>query len=183
MKGPRWEYRAAGICVSLSAVDIASKYWLNSGSGLARKGLHRDTVLCFSQSPEAAAAWGQRWPGEDTAGALLHCPPEWHRSTSLCDYCPQRQGEMLDLQVVYWKFKVLTTALWFFFFFLIRFPTGETIIWAFVVISTKSQGCRSPLHPEPGQKEGELAEEVRGAQGRLCQGTGALNYSLSAGDC
>lgn len=114
---PRWEYRAAGICISLAAVDIASKYGLNSGSGLARKDLHRDTVLHFSQSSEAAAAGGQRWPGEDTAGTLLHCPPEYHRSTSLCYYCPQRQGEMLDLQVAYWKFKVLTTALWFFFFF------------------------------------------------------------------
>lgn len=32
---PRGEDRAAGICISLAAVDITRKYGLNSGSGLA----------------------------------------------------------------------------------------------------------------------------------------------------
>lgn len=66
---PRWEYRAAGICISLAAVDIANKHGLNSGSILAEAGLYRDIVLHYSWSSEAewappAAAQGQRWQRE-----------------------------------------------------------------------------------------------------------------------
>lgn len=76
---PRWAYRAAGICISLAAVDITNKYDLDSGSGLAWIDLCRDIALHYSRSSEAerappAAAWGQSWLGEHTAVMLQHCP-------------------------------------------------------------------------------------------------------------
>lgn len=99
---PRWEYRAAGICISLAAVDFTSKYGLNSGSSLARRDLHCDGAPQYSQSSEAeratpAAAWGQRGPGEFTTATLQLCPPEHPCSTSLRCQCPQQQGE-IDIQ-------------------------------------------------------------------------------------
>lgn len=76
---PRWEYRAAGICISLAAVAFTSKYGLNSGSSLAQRALHCDRAPQNSLSPEAeqatpAAAWGQRQPGEfPTAFSYKSC--------------------------------------------------------------------------------------------------------------
>lgn len=100
---PRWEYRAAGIYISLAAVDITNKYGLDFGHSLAQVGLYRDVALHYSWPSEAewalpAAAQGQRGPGERAAVMLLHHPPPKHPcSTSLWYWCPVPQEEIQPL--------------------------------------------------------------------------------------
>jgi len=65
---------------------------------------------------------------------------------------------MFVFQAVYWQFKVLSTVLRF---FETSFSIGETVIWAFVVISTKSLG--RGFSPAP-RACGERAGGGRGGQ-------------------
>lgn len=99
---PRWEYRAAGIYISLAAVDITNKYGLDFGHSLAQVGLYRDVALHYSWPSEAewalpAAAQGQSGPGERAAVMLLHHPPKHPFSTSLWYWCPVPQEEIQPL--------------------------------------------------------------------------------------
>lgn len=159
---PRWEYRAAGICISLAAVDFTCKYGLNSGSSSAQRDLQCDRAPQHSTAglqrhseprqlqPEVrqdqesspqhfhTKAWAWNLMANPSK-FLQHRPAEHPCSTSLWCQCPQQQGEIrIWPPVAFWKCTVLSTALW-----VIKtgFSIGGTRFRVSVVISYKSLGC------------------------------------------